>query len=342
MFTDVSGFTAMSERLDPEEVHALMDRAFEVILAAVHGYEGTINQFLGDGVMALFGAPIAHEDHAGRALRAALAIQEKLAPIRADVQRDARTRLSHADRYQHRPRGGGGHRPRSQDGLHRDRRHREPGVAALERGPARADRGQPAHEGALRGLLRVRGPRRLPGEGKERSPACLRREERARRADPVGGVQGARADAPHRACRRAGAAGRGVPKGRCRSRTRRRPFRRAGCGQVAPAVRILTRLRGCGHLEIETTCASFGRAMAYRPMVELYRRYLNLPEGLSPEDIRRRIAARLVALGIEGEEPALLLQHFLGALGTTRVPPARAGLRAPPPHTRDPGHPHLS
>ena len=90
MFTDVSGFTAMSERLDPEEVHAIMDRAFEVILGAVHGYEGTINQFLGDGVMALFGAPIAHEDHAGRALRAALAIQEKLAPLRADVQR-ART-----------------------------------------------------------------------------------------------------------------------------------------------------------------------------------------------------------------------------------------------------------
>ena len=64
-----------------------MDRAFEVILAAVHGYEGTINQFLGDGVMALFGAPIAHEDHAGRAMRAALAIQEKLEPLRADIQR---------------------------------------------------------------------------------------------------------------------------------------------------------------------------------------------------------------------------------------------------------------
>ena len=91
MFTDVSGFTSMSERLDPEEVHGIMDRAFEVILAAVHGYEGTINQFLGDGVMALFGAPIAHEDHAGRALRAALAIQERLEPLRADVQRMHRT-----------------------------------------------------------------------------------------------------------------------------------------------------------------------------------------------------------------------------------------------------------
>src|SRR5262247_492728 len=64
LFTDVSGFTAMSERLDPEDVHGIMDRTFEVILGAVHRHEGTVNQFLGDGVMALFGAPIAHEDHA--------------------------------------------------------------------------------------------------------------------------------------------------------------------------------------------------------------------------------------------------------------------------------------
>src|SRR2546428_4700629 len=87
MFSDVSGFTAMSERLDPEEVHAIMDRAFEVILSEVHRYEGTINQFLGDGVMALFGAPIAHEDHAHRALSAALAIQRELEPLAGDVRR---------------------------------------------------------------------------------------------------------------------------------------------------------------------------------------------------------------------------------------------------------------
>src|SRR3989441_10367433 len=87
MFTDVSGFTAMSEHLDPEDVHSIMDRAFEVILAAVHNYEGTINQFLGDGVMALFGAPIAHEDHANRALSAALAIERNLQPLRDEIRR---------------------------------------------------------------------------------------------------------------------------------------------------------------------------------------------------------------------------------------------------------------
>ena len=57
LFADVSGFTSISEQLDPEEVHQLMNRAFELMLGEVHRYEGTINQFLGDGIMALFGAP---------------------------------------------------------------------------------------------------------------------------------------------------------------------------------------------------------------------------------------------------------------------------------------------
>jgi class 3 adenylate cyclase len=75
LFADVSGFTSLSERLDPEHVHQFMNRAFELMLAAVHRYDGTVNQFLGDGIMALFGAPIAHEDHAQRAVYAALGIR---------------------------------------------------------------------------------------------------------------------------------------------------------------------------------------------------------------------------------------------------------------------------
>src|SRR4029079_16210436 len=78
LFVDVSGFTSLSARLDPEEVHQLMSRAFEHMLAEVHRYEGTVNQFLGDGIMALFGAPISHEDHARRAVHAALGIARAL------------------------------------------------------------------------------------------------------------------------------------------------------------------------------------------------------------------------------------------------------------------------
>ena len=86
LFVDVSGFTALSETLDPEDVHGLMDRAFEVMLGEVHRYEGTVNQFLGDGLMALFGAPIAHEDHPARAVHAALSIQRTLEAYRDELR----------------------------------------------------------------------------------------------------------------------------------------------------------------------------------------------------------------------------------------------------------------
>jgi class 3 adenylate cyclase/tetratricopeptide (TPR) repeat protein len=78
LFADVANYTAMAEKLDPEEVHQIMDGCFKILMDEIHKYEGTINQFTGDGVMALFGAPVAHEDHAQRACLAALSIQEAL------------------------------------------------------------------------------------------------------------------------------------------------------------------------------------------------------------------------------------------------------------------------
>ena len=86
LFVDVSGFTSLSERLDPEEVHRLMNHAFDLMLAEVHRYEGTVNQFLGDGIMALFGAPIAHEDHARRAVHAALGIRTALETLHEELR----------------------------------------------------------------------------------------------------------------------------------------------------------------------------------------------------------------------------------------------------------------
>ena len=62
LFVDLVGFTSKSEQLDPEDVHSLINAAFELMLAEVHRYEGTVNQFLGDGLMALLVAPLDHED----------------------------------------------------------------------------------------------------------------------------------------------------------------------------------------------------------------------------------------------------------------------------------------
>jgi class 3 adenylate cyclase len=72
---------------DPEEARQLLDPVLERMMAAVHRYEGTVNQVMGDGIMALFGAPIAHEDHAVRACYAALAMQTAVHQYATEVQR---------------------------------------------------------------------------------------------------------------------------------------------------------------------------------------------------------------------------------------------------------------
>ena len=79
VFTDISGFTALSEKLDPEKVRELINACFDWLVPVVQKYDGTIDKFIGDEIMALFGAPIAHEDDAERALRAALEMMDAIA-----------------------------------------------------------------------------------------------------------------------------------------------------------------------------------------------------------------------------------------------------------------------
>ena len=88
LFADVANYTGMSEKLEPEEVHQIMDGCFKILMDEIHHYEGTINQFTGDGIMALFGAPVAHEDHAQRACRAALAIQKAMKGYAQKIEKD--------------------------------------------------------------------------------------------------------------------------------------------------------------------------------------------------------------------------------------------------------------
>ena len=88
LFADVANYTSISEKLDPEEVHQIMDGCFKILMDEIHRYEGTINQFTGDGVMALFGAPVAHEDHAQRACHAALSIQKAIGGYGQKIQND--------------------------------------------------------------------------------------------------------------------------------------------------------------------------------------------------------------------------------------------------------------
>ena len=78
LFADVQGSMELLADRDPEEAGRILDQVLEQMMEAVHRYEGTVNQVMGDGIMALFGAPLAHEDHAVRACYAALRMQERI------------------------------------------------------------------------------------------------------------------------------------------------------------------------------------------------------------------------------------------------------------------------
>ena len=87
LFADLKGSTALIEGLDPEEARAIIDPALQLMMEAVHRYEGYVAQALGDGIFALFGAPLAHEDHPQRALYAALRMQEEMQRYGDEVRR---------------------------------------------------------------------------------------------------------------------------------------------------------------------------------------------------------------------------------------------------------------
>src|SRR5262245_60341074 len=87
LFADLKGSLELLADRDPEAARALLDPVLQMMMDAVHRYEGTVNQVMGDGIMALFGAPVAHEDHAVRACYTALRIQEAVKRHAEEVRR---------------------------------------------------------------------------------------------------------------------------------------------------------------------------------------------------------------------------------------------------------------
>jgi class 3 adenylate cyclase len=87
LFADLKGSTELLADRDPEEARKILDPVIERMMEAVHHYEGTVNQVMGDGIMALFGEPIGHEDHAVRACYAALRMQRRVNLYADEIQR---------------------------------------------------------------------------------------------------------------------------------------------------------------------------------------------------------------------------------------------------------------
>jgi len=88
MFCDMKGFTPLADKHDPEEIYTMMDQVYEILIHKVHDYEGTVNEMTGDGIMALFGAPIALEDAPQRAIRSAIAIHKEMTRFNERVKQE--------------------------------------------------------------------------------------------------------------------------------------------------------------------------------------------------------------------------------------------------------------
>jgi len=88
MFCDMEGFTQFTEKIGPEGAYGVMDQIYEILIHKVHDYEGTVNEMTGDGIMALFGAPIALEDAPQRAIRSAMAIHREMAKFSGRIKQE--------------------------------------------------------------------------------------------------------------------------------------------------------------------------------------------------------------------------------------------------------------
>ncbi|MBI2528069.1 MAG: adenylate/guanylate cyclase domain-containing protein [Candidatus Rokubacteria bacterium] len=216
---------------DPEEARRLLDPVLEHMMEAVHHYEGTVNQVMGDGIMALFGAPLAHEDHARRACYAALRML-------ASVERygDA-ARRSHGVPIQIRVGLNSGevgprHRRRPAHGLHRGGADDPPGGPHGADGQAGLHPPGAGNPGSRRGIRA--GP--IPGggvrQGARRPRGGLRAGGRHSDPDAPAGRRRAGPHPPRRTRRRARAHAPSPRAGAGRARTGRRPRGRAGCGQI--------------------------------------------------------------------------------------------------------------
>ncbi|MBI4640701.1 MAG: AAA family ATPase [Candidatus Tectomicrobia bacterium] len=317
LFCDLANSIPMAERLGPEAMHSLLSRFFELALGEVHQYEGTINQFLGDGFMALFGAPIAYEDHARRAVLAALSLQRVL-------QQESR---------------GGGTPPlqvrmglntglvvvgKIGDNLRMDytavgdttniaarlQQMAEPGTILISEATARLIRGYMRLES--RGFVEVRGKSepvmvyKVLGSGPQRSPMerleglalsrfVGRERELAILQDLFRQVEGSQGQV-------VGIVG------------------EPGAGKSRLLYELRRSLTGKRVTYLEGRCLSYGSAIPYLPVADIIRSNCGIMEADSPEAIIEKVGFGLQEVGMDPDEGVPYLLHLLGMKeGTDRL-----------------------
>jgi class 3 adenylate cyclase/tetratricopeptide (TPR) repeat protein len=328
LFADVKGSMELQEDLDPEEWARMMDRFFQILSEGVHRFEGTVDKFTGDGIMALFGAPVAHEDHARRACHAALHLTGAIADYAGELRQTqglsfhVRVGLNSGEvvvgrigddaRMEYTALGHTVGLAQRMEAL------AQPGMAYLTESTARLVAGsfrlrdlgrvpvkgsrEPVGVFVLEGTSRRRGLSRWPG----RSPLVGRDEEMASLEAALGRALDGQAQV-------VGVVGEaGVGKSRlCEE------FARACLARGVPVRR--------------TAGLSHARGIPFLPILELLRDFYGITDADSPHQAREKVAGRMVMLDPALQEALPLLFDFLEVPDPDRPPPrlsAEARMRA--------------
>jgi class 3 adenylate cyclase/tetratricopeptide (TPR) repeat protein len=312
LFADVKGSMDLAEQVGAEDWHRLMDRFFQLLADGVHRFEGAVNQYTGDGIMALFGAPIAHEDHARRACYAALHLQESLRRYANELR--LRQGLSFSVRLG--INSGEVIVGRIGDDLRMDYTAQGHTVGLAARMEQIAEPGKvylTAHTAALvqgyfvladLGAMAIKGvhePMRvyeLQGLGQMRTRLDVSRSRGfsrfVGRGDEMQMLESALARAREGHAQIVGIVG------------------EAGLGKSRLCYEFLERCRARGLMTYETTGVAHGKAVPFLPVLRLFRAFYGITEQDSDATARERIAGRLLLLDERLRETLPLNFEFMG------------------------------
>jgi len=312
LFADVKGSMELAEQVDPEEWHKILDRFFHILTDGVHRFEGTVNQYTGDGIMALFGAPIAHEDHAQRACYAALHLTEELRRyanelrLRKGLNFSVRMGLNSGEvvvgtigddlRMDYTAQGHTvGLAARMEQIAEPGRVYLTEHVAALVQGFVElGDLGRLEVKGAQEALrvYELRGP----GQLRTRMDVSRARgfSRFVGRAEEMQVLEAALSRAEEGNGRIVGVVG------------------EAGIGKSRLCYEFLERCRARGIMTYEARGVAHGKAIPFLPILQLFRVFYGITEQDSEATAREKIAGRMLLLDERFRESLPLLFDFLG------------------------------
>ena len=312
LFADVEGSMDLAEQQDPEQWRAIMQRFFSILSDGVHRFEGTVDKFTGDGIMAVFGAPIAHEDHARRACYAALRMLDDIASYAAELRRteglNFSTRIGiNSGEVVAGAIGDGGDGGYTAIGhtvglAQRMEALAEPGKAYLTEAAARQAQGYLELDDL--GQFEIKGASRpvrvfeLLGVGAARSRLDLSRERGfsrfVGRTEEMDVLEGALDRAKE---------GEGAAVG---------IVAEPGIGKSRLCNEFTERCRAGGIEVFEAQAQSHGRGIPFMPVLQMLRAYFSIADADADRIVREKIAGRALLLDPELADDLPLLFDFLG------------------------------